>query len=436
MVSRRVRSPKPHLTSVSLFTGCGGLDIGLEEAGFSVRLCVEREESCRQTLRACRPRWPQSHNGDIFSVTANELRREAGIRRKGLHLLAGGPPCQPFSKAGFWHAGDARRLNDPRADTIESFFASVDEFLPRVVLLENVAGFAYEDKDEAWRLCCSYFKRINRQHGTSYSPQLLRINAADYGVPQLRNRVFVIAERKGLHFLPPPPTHAPLEKASELGLSPYLTSWDAIGDLTADGHNDDLSIRGKWARLVPTIPEGKNYLFHSPGGGGEPLFGWRTRYWSFLLKLCKSAPAWTLVASPGPSTGPFHWQNRLLTRRELCRLQTFPDDFEVVGDYNAARRQIGNAVPPLIGEFLGLEIRRQFFGHRVRRSLRLAIHPRPGTPAPDAVLEVPQEYYRYRADHGAHPGPGRGPGAIRRSNRQLTLNVELTSVSASSQVEE
>ena len=103
----------------------------------------------------------------------------------------------------------------------------------------------------------------------------------------------------------------------------------------------------------------------------QPLFGWRTKFWSFLLKLAKDRPSWTIQAEPGPATGPFHWKSRLLSIEELCRLQTFPRGYEIQGDRRSAQRQVGNAVPSAIAELLGLEIRRQFFGERVRRTLRL-----------------------------------------------------------------
>ena len=85
-----------------------------------------------------------------------------------------------------------------------------------------------------------------------------------------------------------------------------------------------LTVGGKWADLLPTIPEGQNYLWHTNRGGGSQLFGWRTRYWSFLLKLAKNLPSWTIQAHPGSSIGPFHWRNRKLSVPEMCRLQTFP----------------------------------------------------------------------------------------------------------------
>lgn len=196
-----------------------------------------------------------------------------------------------------------------------------------------------------------------------------------------------------------------------------MTAWDAIGHLDSNTWSDHLSLTGRWADLLPSIPEGQNYQWHTPRNktpGSEPLFGWRTRYWSFLLKLAKAKPSWTIQAEPGPATGPFHWKNRLLSVRELCCLQTFPEDYQIRGARRSAHRQIGNAVPCAIGELLGLEVRRQFFGERVRRSLRLIPNRRSDCPAPESVSAVPVSYLELRDEYKDHPGTGLGPSARRR----------------------
>ena len=149
------------------------------------------------------------------------------------------------------------------------------------------------------------------------------------------------------------PTHGP--KADLEGLEPHRTAWDALGDL-GEPEEKDLETTGRWADLLPSVPEGRNYLWHTDRGGGIPLFGWRRRYWSFLHKLAKHRPAWTIPAEPGPATGPFHWQNRHLSMRELCRLQTFPDGYHVLGNRREVQRQLGNAVPSLLAEVIGRAI--------------------------------------------------------------------------------
>ena len=173
-------------------------------------------------------------------------------------------------------------------------------------------------------------------------------------------------------------------------------------------------MQAKWAALLPTIPDGQNYLWHTERGGGEPLFGWRRRYWSFLLKLAKGQPAWTVQAQPGPATGPFHWDNRLLSVRELCRLQTFPDDVTVFGGRTSAVRQIGNAVPSLLAEVLARALVEQVFGARPETELPTLMPARLGPPPPARSPEpVPTSFLHLRGNHAPHPGTGRGFGKER-----------------------
>lgn len=409
-----MRRQKRKLTVLSLFTGAGGLDIGFDRADFDVRLCVEVDEVAKRTLKKNRSRWSLANPGNVHKLSPEEALKQAGLRPRQLTLLAGGPPCQPFSKAGYWVTGDSGRLKDHRSKTLRAYLKLVEHALPQVLLLENVKGLAFNGKDEGLKLLKNGLKKINNNRGVSYKPHVIHINAADYGIPQMRERVFVIAHRDGKDFRLPKPTHGPRSSKHE----PYRTAWDAIGDLNVDIWPADLNVTGAWAGLLRSIPEGENYLWHTPKGGGLGLFGWRTRYWSFLLKLAKNQPAWTIQAQPGPATGPFHWRSRKLTVRELCRLQTFPDDYEILGSYREAYQQIGNAVPPALGEFLGLEIRRQFLGQRTRRSLRLIPSRRSDCPPAERRCPVPREYHRLQGKHADHPGTGKGPGARARKRLQ------------------
>lgn len=405
---KRKRQPRV----ISLFTGAGGLDIGLEAAGFQNRLCVEVDPDARTTLASNRPGWVLADPGDVHHHARhpNELLEAARVQRGEIELLAGGPPCQPFSKSGYWSRGKSLRLEDPRSRTLHSYLRVVEAALPQALMLENVRGFTFAGKDEGMRLLEQGLKGINRRNGTRYALSVLHLNAAHYGVPQFRERVFAVASRDGDELLAPTPTHG--DGPDQLRCA---TAWDAIGDLDRDAQEQELHVTGKWRGLLPSIPEGHNYLWHTPGGGGQPLFGWRTRYWSFLLKLAKSRPSWTIQAEPGPATGPFHWKNRLLSVRELCRLQTFPDWVSISGDRRTAHRQIGNAVPCALAEILGLEIRRQLLGDRgLEITPTLLPTLRRNCPSAERVRRVQAEYDKYRGDHRPHPGTGLGPGALQR----------------------
>jgi len=391
---------------ISLYSGAGGLDYGLEAAGFMHGVALEIDADCCATLRASRPGWAVVED-DICRVPTRALLDRAGVGPCGDTALIGGPPCQPFSKSGYWSSGDSLRLRDPRAVTLREYLRVLAGTLPRAFVMENVEGLAYRGKDEGLRLFLRRVAAINRKTGTRYRPVTVTVNAADHGVPQHRTRVLVIGLRDGGTFRLPPPTHG-----DGLLVEPWRTAWDAIGDL--DGADDGPAMRGKWAELLASIPEGANYLHHTERGDGLPLFGWRRRYWNFLLKLAKDKPSWTLQAQPGPATGPFHWRNRRLTVREMARLQTFPDDVRFAGAYGSQVRQIGNAVPGLLAEVIGRAVLEQAFGVTSAGPLALLPPPRRPVPPPEPEQRVPAGYLRMLGRHEAHPGTGKGYRAARR----------------------
>ena len=217
---------------MSLFTGAGGLDIGLEEAGFRVVLCVERDMAARDTIQLNRPRWTLAEPGDIHLLAPRAALEQTGLQRGEVTLLSGGPPCQPFSKSGYWAHGDSPRLSDPRASTLHAYLEWADAFLPETILLENVSGLVFRGKDEGLRLLFCGIEGINRRNGVAYRPCVIRINAVSFGVPQARERVILVAHRDGYEFELPPPTHLSPDQAAEVpGAQPHRTAWDAIGDL-------------------------------------------------------------------------------------------------------------------------------------------------------------------------------------------------------------
>lgn len=403
--------------AISIFSGAGGLDYGFEAAGFETRVALDLDSSACHFLRRNRD-WPVVE-GAIADVPSKTLLDTAQLSRGDADVLIGGPPCQPFSKSGYWASGDARRLEDPRSDTLGQYLRILEDTLPKAFLLENVPGLAYKGKNEGIEKIRRGVENINARNGTSYTLEFKSINAADFGVPQLRERVFVVGSRDGKTFLFPSPTHASrVDSNVEHELIPYSTAWDALGDLPPVRTTDDLKMSGKWADLLPTIPEGMNYLWHTERGGGVPLFGWRRRYWNFLLKLSKELPSWTVQAQPGPATGPFHWDNRKLSALELARLQTFPDDLVFDCTRSDAQKLLGNAVASALAEVLAREIAIQFLGQRRRnRSLRLIPETRIGRPQGTSKLAaVPSKYLKLANCDDAHPGTGQGRRAQLRSN--------------------
>ena len=397
------------LRCLSLFTGAGGLDLGFEAAGFEHVGSVERDRDARKTLSANRPNWPQLRGGDITSQRADEILAEFGIKPNELELITAGPPCQPFSKSAFWASGTTARLGDPRADTLRAMMDVVEKALPSALVVENVRGIAYKDKDEGIQLIRQRLAEINAAHGSKYELSITCLQATDYGVAQLRERAFLVAFRSGAAFVKPTPI------TGENTENPIPTAWDALSTVEVPtSEATQLAVRGKWADLLPSIPEGKNYLWHTPQGGGEPLFAWRSRFWSFLLKLAKDRPSWTIQAAPGSATGPFHWNNRRLSIAEMARLQSFPPNYRFSGSYNSARRQIGNAVPSSLAEAVARRVRSIILNEPYNSSLSLAISPCTMTPPPAQTSDVAQKYMPLKGQHPAHPGTGLGPGALRR----------------------
>ncbi len=242
--------------AISLYTGAGGLDLGFEAAGFETAAAVEIDPEAVATLRHNRD-WPVLDR-DVHTISSKELLETAGLGAGEVDALIGGPPCQPFSKSGYWASGDTLRLDDPRAGTIAAYLGVLRDVLPKTFLLENVPGLAYRKKSEGLELIARAVRKINRDHGTSYTLAVAKLNAADFGVPQLRERVFVIGARDGQEFAFPAPSHVDAGCLS-FGQNPYTTAWDALGDLQEDD-DPELQVRGKWAGLLPSIPEGENYL--------------------------------------------------------------------------------------------------------------------------------------------------------------------------------
>ncbi len=153
------------------------------------------------------------------------------------------------------------------------------------------------------------------------------------------------------------------------------------------------------------------------------MFGWRTRYWSFLLKLSKRLPAWTVQAQPGAAIGPFHWSNRRLTFQELCRIQTFPYGLSIECGRTEMQRQLGNAVPSLIAEVLAREIRAQLLDAALNTPRRLQPPRREPVPPPERIAPLPTKYREFIGKHKAHPGTGKGRMALQMARERSGLSA-------------
>lgn len=345
-------------TVVSLFSGAGGIDIGFHRAGYRILLSTDIWPLACQTLEKNKM-GGEVITGDIREIDFLTLKKK--MKRK-IDVLVGGPPCPPFSKSRFYRVEKKRGLHDESgAFTVEEYFRAVEQLNPSVFLFENVHGFVYKPHIQA----LEFLKDKSNELG--YSVEYKVVNAADYGVPQTRERFICVGVKKNLkRFQYPQPTH---KDAAEIGgddkntLSPWVTCGDVLSDLDFDLPEDEKMQAGsKDKELLKLVPPGENYLFFTKERGHPtPLFKWRSRYWSFLLKLSPRRPSWTIQASHSNNMGPFHWKNRFLRISEIKRIQTFPDDYVILGSYRDQWRQIGNAVPPKLAQIFAKAIFQQYF---------------------------------------------------------------------------
>jgi DNA (cytosine-5)-methyltransferase 1 len=223
------------------------------------------------------------------------------------------------------------------------------EAKPRFFVLENVYALTYNN-----RASRPAFERLLREiDEAGYDCRANVLNAADFGVAQSRPRLFVVGVPKGCE-VPghPTPTHGGQWERRHTGVAEraHVTTGEALEGVMSDPEPEEV-LRGRYAHLLTDIPPGDNYLYYTAKRDHpQPLFKWRSRYWSFLLKLSPDRPSPTIQAQPGPNVGPFHWENRRLRVPEVKRLFTFPDDFELVGTRASVQSQLGNSVPPLLAE--------------------------------------------------------------------------------------
>lgn len=356
------------LPVLSLFSGAGCLDLAVERCAepfssnggrtrgpFRVAAATDHDERALRSFRANFPGIP-TMCGDIRELSTHEFLDNAGVGKGEAELVVGGPPCTPFSKSGFW-LEEKRSSSDPNASLLDEYARIVAEAQPRAFVLENVQGLTYAThKAQLGRV-------LGQLTAAGYRPTYRVLVAADYGDPQLRRRVFVVGRRDGGDFHFPEATHSGWSehtRSFDSTKKPYVTARNAIGSLLSGPSEPGEIAEGTFADLLAEVPPGQNYLWHTERYGGRDVFTWRSRYWTFLLRLDPGRPSSTLQAQPGPWVGPFHWDNvrnddgipraRRLRKAELLRLMSLPDSFVLQGDRATVQRQLGNAVPLELGK--------------------------------------------------------------------------------------
>jgi DNA (cytosine-5)-methyltransferase 1 len=226
--------------------------------------------------------------------------------------------------------------------------------MPKGFLFENVKGILQANKADDWNIIVESFSSVG------YQLNYMILDAADYGVPQHRERLVMVGVRKDIakNFLFPLPTHGPDSK----GRTPYVTAGQAFKDID-DPDEVVPPYNGKYGHLLPDIPPGLNYSFYTEKmGHPAPQFAWRSKFSGFLYKLSPDQVSKTIVAHQGKYDGPFHWKNRKLNVKELKRLQSFPDDYLFIESKVESVKQIGNSVAPSMANALAKAAAKQLFG--------------------------------------------------------------------------
>jgi DNA (cytosine-5)-methyltransferase 1 len=344
-----------------------GLDLGLERAGFVTRVAVECNGDAVQTLKINRPELPVISR-KIENVTTAEILEIADLRRGEATVVTGGPSCQPFSTAG-------RRgsVGDPRGVMFEEFCRVVREARPRFFVMENVTGVlsaAVSHRPLSRRgpghpilapeeELGSALLMILRELGSlGYHVIFDVLNAADYGVPQRRQRVLFLGSRDNERLVIPAPTHAETPKAERSG---WRTLRDAVSSL-----NDDSplypNLTEREQRFLRLVPQGGNWR-DLPVNVRAEAMGAAYHSWGGRVGFCRRlswdrpAPALTTVPD-GRATMLCHpTELRPLSVREYARLQQFPDTWKFEGSLYSLYRQIGNAFPLGVGEAVGRALR-------------------------------------------------------------------------------
>lgn len=334
----------------SFFAGAGGLDIGFSKAGFDIVLATDFDSDCCETLKLNEGR-SVCDGGKVLKADIRQIQRDN--LPENIDVVIGGPPCQSFSASGR-RAGGAAGSLDARGTLFQAYRDCIAHLQPKVFLFENVRGIFATNKGQDWQDIVTSFSEI----GYTLTHRVL--DAADYGAPQHRERVFLVGLKNGGEFKFPAPTHGP----DSTGKYPHLSPTEAFSNV----RNFDCDFEktaftgGKYSHLLEEIPEGDNYLYFTQKRGyAAPIFAYRSRFSDFLYKAAPDYPMKTIIASPGKYTGPLHWENRYFTLPEYRAIQGFPQDYKFHGDRASVIKQIGNSVSPYIAVHLAKAIMMQVF---------------------------------------------------------------------------
>lgn len=323
---------------LDLFSGVGGFSIGFENAGFNIALAIDLDKDCEKT-----------HNRNFAHIPfiQEDIRNIKSIKDKlnvDIDVIIGGPPCQGFSTIGsrISSCPTKRGKHDPRNDLFTDYIRLLKEVKPKIFLMENVKGLLTKDNGQILERIVQEF------HNTGYSFNYVILNAANYGVPQIRNRVFFYGTRLDLDIK----SLVPL--ATHIGDEAYEKVGTHIMDLVGKEYNfpNHMPLKHNEINL-------RRYSYIPEGGRlpekDLPTDLYRKNFGNTFKRLHREKPSLTMV--PGHNAFPIHpTENRSLTVREAARIQTFPDNIIFEGSRQKQCMQVGNAVPPKLSEAWGKQI--------------------------------------------------------------------------------
>lgn len=336
---------------ISLFSGAGGLDLGLEQSGFKTISMSEIESTFCETLRSNQSithsdGFNYFNNAKIINADIRDLSSNDLVCGSNPDLVVGGPPCQAFSSSG-------KQLSvlDPRGDLVNEFYRVVDQIKPKMFLFENVRGIvtARDINGDPGGVIAGLLDNF-REIG--YSCRAALLNSADYGSYQRRVRCFIIGTRNGLAPQFPEPTHNKIPDLLHL-------PWNSLESFLSKYSDKDTALytypTERMAEELKNIPDGSGLKSKGKAEKTRPGGHWGYRQGAFIADL--SLPARTVVGSSSQDWVRWDGKLRRLTINEVKQLQGFPEDWHVCGTKSQAYKQIGNAVPAIFGRVLGETIK-------------------------------------------------------------------------------
>jgi len=333
---------------VSLFSGCGGLDLGFHQQGYRTVWANEFNEWAVETFR--------NNFGDVIVHGDIEAIDPYKDDVPECDMILGGFPCQDFSM--IWKRPG---LNGERGNLYKSFLRFVDAKKPKAFVAENVKGLLSANNKKAIETIVKDFEKIE----PGYLVKIQLYNFADYGVPQFRERVLIVGIRMdtGFNFTHPAPTHGPGRA------KPYVTAGEAVeGAEKVPYNNEHMNIAPKTIEKLRLISEGGNF---TDIPRDHPLYV-KGMISHVYRRIHRSEPSKTIIAAGGGGTWGYHYpEPRALTNRERARLQSYPDDFIFVGTNTEIRRQIGNSVPSIGVWELAKKLKPLFTGHYEKCDLKI-----------------------------------------------------------------